>query len=264
LSERLPVLFLGHGNPMNAIEENAFTRMLGSLGRNIPRPKAILCISAHWMTEGSWVTQMPHPKTIHDFYGFPKELFDVQYPAPGSPEIASLVQATVVDPKVHPDNEMWGLDHGAWSVLRHMYPKADVPVVQLSVYIEQPAEYHLQLGKQLRPLREQGVLIVGSGNIVHNLRQIKWEDDASPYDWAIEFDEWAKEKIKNRDFRALCHDYKKSKAGSLSIPSPDHYYPLFYVLGASDESDELHFDYESIDNGSISMRCLGYYNRSVT
>lgn len=255
---RMPVLFLGHGSPMNAISDNAFTRTLAGLGRRLPKPRAILCVSAHWMSEGTWVTGMSRPRTIHDFYGFPEELFAIQYPAPGDPEVARQVASTVTDPKVNLDREMWGLDHGTWAVLRHMYPEAQTPVLQLSVYIEQPAEYHYQVGQQLRALRDQGVLIVGSGNIVHNLRRIQWEENAKPYDWAIEFDEWVKRKLEVRDFQAFRRDLTCSEAGKLSVPTPDHFYPLLYVLGASDAEDELRFEYEEIQNGSISMRCLSF------
>lgn len=256
MSKRMPVLFIGHGNPMNALYDNAFTRKLGELGARIPRPRAILCVSAHWMSEGSWVTRMTSPKTIHDIYGFPKALFDVQYPAPGSPEIADLIRAEVIDPRIVADEEMWGLDHGTWSVLRHMYPNADVPTLQLSIYMEQPGEYHLKLGRELRKLREKGVLIVGSGNIVHNLRKIDFSDSAKPFDWAIEFDEWVKARLEKRDFAALANEATASAAGKLSIPTPDHWYPLLYPLGASDAADELRFEHEGIEHGSISMRCL--------
>jgi 4,5-DOPA dioxygenase extradiol len=174
---------------MNAIEDNAFTRALGALGRTVGLPQAILCISAHWMTKGTWVTHMPKPKTIHDFYGFPKPLYEVQYPAPGSPEVAELLQSEIRDPEVKIDDADWGLDHGAWSVLRHMYPHADVPIVQLSIDLSQGPEYHFRLGQQLRKFRDRGILIVGSGNIVHNLRQIDFSPNAQPFDWAIEFDE---------------------------------------------------------------------------
>jgi 4,5-DOPA dioxygenase extradiol len=255
---KMPVLFLGHGSPMNALADNDFTQTLGRLGDKISKPKAILCVSAHWMTEGSWVTGMEKPKTIHDFYGFPQALFDVQYPAAGSTEIAQMIKANITDPKVHLDHEVWGLDHGTWSVLRHMYPEADVPVLQLSIYMSQPAEYHFKLGQELAKLRDKGVLIMGSGNIVHNLRQISWKEDARPLDWAIEFDEWVKEKIIKRDFTPLQSDVLKSEAGKLSIPTPDHYYPLLYALGAADSTDEMHFEYEGIQNASISMRCVSF------
>lgn len=243
---------------MNAIEKNAFTESLRSLGQKIPTPRAILCVSAHWMTEGTWVTGMERPKTIHDFYGFPQELFDVRYPAPGSPETAGLVQDTVKDPKVHRDTEMWGLDHGTWSVLRHMYPEAKIPVLQLSVYLEQPGTYHYQVGQQLRALRDQGILVVSSGNIVHNLRQIRWEDDAKPFDWAVEFDQWTKAKIESGDHKALMTGFDATNAGKLSVPTPDHYYPLLYTLGAADSKDDLSFPFEGMQNGSISMRAVAF------
>lgn len=256
--ERMPVLFLGHGSPMNAVEENAFTRSLARMGKHLPRPRAILCVSAHWMSEGTWITGMERPKTIHDFYGFPQELFDVQYPAPGEPDLARKISQTFKDPQVQLELETWGLDHGTWSVLKHMYPLADIPVLQLSVYMSQPASYHFQLGQELAKLREQGVLIVGSGNIVHNLRTIKWGEKPAPYDWAVEFDEWAKSKLLERDFSALQNDFLKFEAGRLSVPSMDHYYPLLYVLGAAGEKDDMTFEYEGIQNSSISMRCLRF------
>lgn len=253
-TERMPILFVGHGSPMNAIDTNPYTKGLNALGDSLPKPKAILVISAHWMTEGSWITEMAQPKTIHDFYGFPQKLFDVQYPAPGSPEIAKSIRESVTNPQIHPDTEAWGLDHGTWSVLRHLYPKADIPVMQLSLHMEKPDQYHFELGRELSKLRDKGILILGSGNLVHNLRSIRWEPNAQPYDWAIEFDEWLKEKLQNKDFSALINDYHKTPAGKLSIPTMEHYYPLHYILGAADEKDELKFEYEELQNGSISMR----------
>lgn len=255
---RMPVIFIGHGSPMNAIDTNPFTTVLNQLGQKLPRPTAVLCISAHWMTEGTWITEMPKPKTIHDFYGFPQALFEVSYPAPGSAEIANLVKATVIDPQIHGDVEMWGLDHGTWSVLRHMYPKADIPVLQLSLYMSRDPDYHFQLGQRLRKLRDEGVLIVGSGNIVHNLRKIRWEPNAKPYDWAIEYDQWVKARIEARDFKSVLFDHHASEAGRLSVPTLDHYFPLHYVLGAATEKDELNFDYEEMQNGSISMRSVRF------
>ena len=254
----MPVIFIGHGNPMNAIATNPFTETLKRLGQRIPRPKGIICVSAHWMSEGTWITHTPKPKTIHDFYGFPKELFEVQYPAPGSPELAELAQAEILDPRINLDDELWGLDHGTWSVLKRMYPAADVPVLQLSIYMERPPEYHFELGKRLRKLRGKGFLIVGSGNIVHNLRLMKWGDYVPTYDWAIEFDEWVKDRIVNRDYGSLVKEALSSSAGKLSIPSPDHWYPLLYTLGAADKSEDLRFEYEGIENGSISMRTLSF------
>jgi 4,5-DOPA dioxygenase extradiol len=255
---RLPVLFLGHGSPMNAIADNQFTRTLGLLGKKIPRPEAILCVSAHWMTEGSWITHMDRPKTIHDFYGFPKPLFDIQYPAPGNPALAKFIQSQITDPKINLDHEMWGLDHGTWAVLKHMYPEADIPVMQLSLHIEQPPAYHFKLGQELAKLRDKGILIVSSGNIVHNLRAIKWEDNASPYPWAIEFDEWVKTKLLNREFNSLQNDFLKTEAGRLSVPTPDHWYPFLYTLGAALKDDVMRLEYEEIQNGSISMRCVSF------
>lgn len=255
-TERMPLLFIGHGSPMNAIDTNAYTKTLNALGKSLPKARAVLVVSAHWMTEGTWVTEMPNPKTIHDFYGFPQELFDVKYPAPGSPEVAKLIQDISSDPKVHGDHEMWGLDHGTWSVLRHIYPEANIPVLQLSIYMAQPPEYHVKLGQQLSQLRDKGVLILGSGNLVHNLRQIHWEPNAKPFDWAVEFDEWLKKKLVERDFKAVLNDFHNTTAGKLSVPTLDHYYPLHYILGATNDRDELTFAYEELQNGSISMRSL--------
>lgn len=251
---RMPALFIGHGSPMNAIQNNNYTKILQTLGTTISKPKAIVVISAHWMTEGTWVTEMTRPKTIHDFYGFPQELHKIQYPAPGSPGTAKLIQELVSYPKIHGDQEMWGLDHGTWAVLRHIYPNADVPVLQLSLDLAQPPQYHFNLGQQIAKLRDNGVLILGSGNLVHNLRQIRWEPNAKPYDWAVEFDEWVKKKLINRDFGAVMHDFHNSTAGKLSVPTLDHYYPLHYILGAAHDSDALTFEYEELQNGSISMR----------
>lgn len=252
---KAPVIFLGHGSPTNASADNAFTRKLKDLRALYPNPRAVLCVSAHWMTEGTWVTAMEQPQTIHDFYGFPDELFQIQYPAPGSPEVAELVARTA---KVNLDKEMWGLDHGTWAVLRHVFPEANIPVLQLSVYMSQPAEYHYELGKRLRPLREQGILIVGSGNIVHNLKQIKWEEKAPAYPWAKEFDLWVRDQIATREFDTLLKHATRDEAGKLSIPSPDHWYPLLYVLGASEDGDSLHVEYEEIQNASISMRSFSF------
>jgi 4,5-DOPA dioxygenase extradiol len=261
-SVRMPVLFIGHGSPINAIEDNPFTRTLRTLGTEIPRPRAILVISAHWMTEGSWVTEMPKPKTLHDFYGFPQALFDVQYPACGCPEVAKEIQKIIRGPSIHGDHEMWGLDHGTWSVLKHMYPKANVPVLQLSLHMEKPAEYHFKLGEQLSALRDRGILIIGSGNLVHNLLRLRREPAAIPYDWALEYDQWIKQKLEAHDFSSALYDYHKTEAGRLSVPTMEHYFPLHYVLGASDEKDELRFEYEEIQNGSISMRSFSLSPRA--
>lgn len=252
-ASKMPSLFIGHGSPMNAIEANDFTRTLNQLGATIPRPEAILCISAHWMTNGTWVTEMENPKTIHDFYGFPQPLFDVEYPAPGKPEIAGLIQSTVADFEIGSDKTEWGLDHGTWSVLKHMYPNADVPVLQLSLNMNEGPDYHFQLAKELQKLRSKGIMILGSGNIVHNLRLMDWSKTATPHQWATEFDEWMKSKISKRDFNALQKDFLKTEAGKLSNPSLDHYYPVLYALGAGHDEEELKFEYEGIQHSSISM-----------
>ncbi len=254
----LPVLFIGHGSPMNAIANNPYTQTLARIGQEIPKPSAILCISAHWMTEGTWITHMQNPRTIHDFYGFPQALFDIQFPAPGSPMIAELVQKTVRSYDIQLDDELWGFDHGTWSVLRHMYPQNNVPVLQLSINITKPFEFHFELGKELRALREQNILIVGSGNIVHNLRKISWDTHAEPYDWAIEFDEWSKQQILSRNASSLVEHALDAKSGQLSIPTTDHYIPFLYALGASTEKDAIRFEYEGIENASISMRSVRF------
>lgn len=254
-SEKMPSIFIGHGSPMNALASNPFTKTLNNLGQSLPRPEAILVISAHWMTRGTWVTQMEKPKTIHDFYGFPQALFDVQYPASGAPELAPLVQASASPEfQVGADTSEWGLDHGTWSVLKHMYPEADIPVLQLSLDMTQGPDYHFELGKQIAKLREKGVMILGSGNIVHNLRAIRWGDDAKPHEWALEFDQWMKEKLEQKDYKALQFDFLNSEAGKLSNPSLDHYYPMLYALGAGANDGDVKFEYEEIQNGSLSMR----------
>lgn len=255
--KKMPVVFIGHGNPMHALHDNDYTRALGRLGREIGRPRAVVSVSAHWMTEGTWVTHMAKPKTIHDFYGFPKELFEIHYPAPGSPETAESIRETVAKPQVQFDDELWGLDHGTWAVLKHMYPAADVPVVQLSVYLEQPASYHLELGRRLGPLRDKGVLILGSGNVVHNLPMIKWSAHPQPYDWAVEFDAHVKRKTEEEDSKALTGDLRSMPGGDLSVPTPDHWYPYLYALGAAG-GDKVRWEYEGLENASISMRCASF------
>ena len=254
---RMPVLFLGHGSPMNAIEDNDFTRALPVLAARLPRPKAVLCVSAHWLTEGTMIGGMAQPRTLHDFGGFPDALYAVQYPAPGSPALAARVHALLgVEASV--DDGEWGLDHGAWSVLRHMYPKADVPAIQLSVDMLAAPGEKLELGRKLRPLRDEGILILGSGNVVHNLRRISFEEDAPPAPWAVEFDAWIKGRLEARDDDALIGDLSKAPSGSLAVPTPDHYDPLLYVLGAADEKEKPRFEYEGIQNGSISMRAFTF------
>jgi 4,5-DOPA dioxygenase extradiol len=257
-SQSMPVLFLGHGSPMNALANNSYSKTLNALGKSLPRPKAILMVSAHWMTEGTWVTHMQPPKTIHDFYGFPKELFDVKYPAPGSPQLAEEIHKKIKDPKIQLDDKDWGLDHGAWSVLKHLYPLADIPVVQLSLDLKRSPEYHFELGEKLRFLREEKVLIIGSGNIVHHLGRLNWNENAPAHSWAVEFDQWVKEKLEKKDFTALRDDVLKTESGRLSVPTPEHYYPLLYILGAARREEKIKFEFEEIQNASISMRSFRF------
>lgn len=244
---------------MNALDDNRYTQTLTSIGQSLERPRAILMVSAHWMTEGkTLVSEALAPKTIHDFGGFPQALFDVQYPAAGSPETAKLIKAFVHSPNIAGDQESWGLDHGTWSVLKHLYPKADIPVLQLSLDMSKPPQYHFEIGQQLSKLRDSGVLILGSGNIVHNLRAIRWTPGATAHDWASEFDHWSKIKLEQKDFKALLTDYHKTEAGRLSVPTMDHYLPLAYILGASDTKDELQFEFEEMQMGSMSMRSFSF------
>lgn len=250
----MPVLFIGHGSPMNALAQNEYSMALASVGNSIPTPKAILCISAHWETEGTFITSTDKPKLIYDFSGFPDELYKVAYPAPGSQFAALKINSLIEGFRIQFDNGAWGLDHGAWSIFKHMYPDANIPILQLSMDATQPPEYHLKLAQELAKLREEGILIVGSGNVVHNLRNFSWKEAEKPFDWAVEFDAWSKQQIENRNFDALARDYNKTKAGQMSVPSLDHYLPLLYAVGASRENDELNFIYEKIQNGSIAMR----------
>lgn len=232
-------MFLGHGNPMNAIERNAFHASWARLGPLLPRPKAVLCISAHWEAPGIRVTASRQPETIHDFYGFPEELFAVEYPAPGDPELAQRVSALLQGAEVILDSER-GLDHGAWSVLRPMYPAADVPVVQLSMDTRQPLQFHYNLARKLAPLRDEGVLILGSGNIVHNLRAFRYDDPAAP-GWAIEFNDVAKMKLLACDHQALIDYGSLSEHAALAVPTVEHYLPLIYILGVQRETDRVEF-----------------------
>jgi len=253
---RMPVLFLGHGSPMNAIATNDYTKTLSDLGKKLPRPEAILAISAHWMTRGTWVTHMANPKTIHDFGGFPQALFDIRYPAPGSPALAEKIRALIPEPQILLDDGEWGLDHGTWSLLKHLYPAADIPVVQLSLDLSRSPEFHFELGKKLRSLRDDGVMIIGSGNIVHNLRVISWDEHAKPFAWSVAFDAWVKTCLDQRDFKSLVFDATKTEAGKLSIPTPEHYLPLLYILGAANDDDAITHVIEGIQNASISMRSV--------
>ena len=254
-SDRTPVYFFGHGSPMNAIEENNFTKTWNNIGSKIERPKAILCISAHWETNGTWVTAMPHPRTIHDFGGFPKALFDVQYPAKGSPEIANEIKTAITSTTIGLD-EKWGLDHGAWSVVKHLYPDADIPVIQMSINYTKPAEYHYNLAKQLNALRRKGILIIGSGNMVHNLGMVAWDkmNEANyAYDWATEANDAMKEFIVNKDHLPLINYEKQGKAFNLAIPSLDHYLPLLYALALQEKDENTAFFNDEAVMGSLTM-----------
>lgn len=246
---KMPVLFVGHGNPMNAITDNAFAKQWERIGRRLA-PRAILCISAHWETSGSLITGMPQPKTIHDFGGFPDELFRVQYPAPGSPELANDV-SVAMHQRIVQDHE-WGLDHGAWSVLKRMFPKANVPVLQLSLDVRKSPLQHIELARELSYLRSKGVVIIGSGNIVHNLGMIQWR--GGTLEWAEEFDELSKELISTRDLASLANYSSLGKAATMSIPTPEHYLPMLYALSLIESDEEIKFFNETIDLGSVSMR----------
>jgi len=252
----MPALFVGHGNPMNAIEETSFAAAWREAAAAIPRPRAILCISAHWETEGTFVTAMERPKTIHDFYGFPDDLYRVQYPAPGSPELAERIRGLVTSTAVRPDDGYsWGLDHGAWSVLRRMYPEADIPVVQLSLDRTQHPRFHYDLGAELAWLRAEGVLIVGSGNIVHNLRLLQW-DASEPYPWAAGFDKLAAKLILAGDHDRLVAYPALGEQARLSIPTNEHYLPLLYTLALRQPGEPVSFFAEGVTLGSISMRSV--------
>jgi len=254
-SERMPLLFLGHGSPMNAIEENQFVTGFRDVAKTLPKPTAIICISAHWFTNGTKVTAMEMPQTIHDFGGFPKELYEVQYPAKGNPELAKTTQSLLLPEFVELD-EKWGLDHGAWSVLKHLYPNADIPVIQLSIDYTKPAQYHFELAQKLNKLREKGILIIGSGNIVHNLRLVDFHNfhrDDYGYDWAIEARSTINNYLLDGNFQPLIHYEKQSMAFKLAIPSPDHYLPLIYTLGLKQKNEELTLFNDKLLAGSLSM-----------
>jgi 4,5-DOPA dioxygenase extradiol len=248
----MPSAFIGHGTPMNALETNPYSQAWQRFGAEIPAPKAILSISAHWYTQGVGVTAMDKPKTIHDFGGFPQELFDMQYPAPGDPALASQVRELLKPLDAQLDRN-WGLDHGTWSILVHMFPKANVPVVQLSIDGTKPAAYHYQVGKQLRSLRDEGVLILGSGNVVHNLRTMQRSANAVGYDWAVSFNDHVRANLLNRTHDPLINYESFGDAARLSIPTPEHYLPLLYVLGAKQDNDDVSILTDGIDLSSISM-----------
>lgn len=254
-SPRMPAFFLGHGSPMNALEDNIYTRAWQKLGETVPRPKAIVAVSAHWFTRGTAVTAMENPRTIHDFGGFPQALFDKRYPAPGSPALAKQLQELLKPINVTADTSEWGLDHGTWGVLIKMYPDADIPVVQLSIDGTQPAEYHYQIGKKLAALRDEGVMIVASGNVVHNLRMVKWEGNTEPYPWAVSFNQYV---LDNLSWKGAAKDhplvnFMQHEGAALSNPSVEHYLPLLYILGAWDGQEAIETPTDGIVMGSLSM-----------
>lgn len=251
---KMPVLFLGHGSPMNAIEENEFVYTFRKLGQELIRPNAILCISAHWETKGTFVTAMQNPPTIHDFGGFPQALFDVQYPAPGSPELALQTKNIITTTEVGLDDK-WGLDHGAWSVIKHLYPNADIPVIQMSIDYSQPAKYHYELAKEISSLRQKGVLIIGSGNMVHNLRKVAWNrlNEEFAFDWAIEANEKMKSYILSGNHENLINFKSQGKAFDLAIPTPEHYMPLLYTLALKEENETIELFNDKPVGGSLTM-----------
>lgn len=249
----MPAIFLGHGNPMNALARNDYTEGWAAIGRTIPHPRAVLSVSAHWYVPGCAVTAAPAPRTIHDFGGFPRELYQVSYPAPGNPGLALRVKDLLSPVPVTLDND-WGLDHGTWSVLVHVFPKADIPVVQLSIDEAQPPEFHYETGKRLGVLREEGVLVIGSGNLVHNLHTYAWgEHGVQPFDWAVRFEERVRELLRKGEDASLVAYEELGRDAMLSVPTPDHYLPLLYILGLRRKGDVVGFPVQGVDGGSVSM-----------
>ena len=249
----MPAVFFGHGSPMNTLASNRHTLAWAQFGERTLRPRGILCVSAHWYIRGTAVTAMPQPKTIHDFGGFPKALYEVEYPAPGDPALATRVKDLLAPTAVVEDRTDWGLDHGTWSVLKHVYPKADVPVVQLSIDATQPLAYHYELGRRLAQLREEGILVVGSGNVVHNLGMVRWEDGAEPWPWATRFNTEMRSRLLATDHAWLTDMSALGEDGAKSIPTPEHYLPLLYVIALQRPDDRLAFLTDGIELGSIGM-----------
>lgn len=254
-TERMPALFIGHGSPMNAIQHNKFTEALAKTGKEIPHPKAILVVSAHWQTRGTFVTVTEKPETIYDFGGFPDELFRVKYPAPGSPSFARETKNAVTFTTVQEDKS-WGLDHGAWTILKHLYPNADIPVFEFSLDYTKPPDYHYKLAKELNVLRDKGVLIIGSGNIVHNLGMLNWRDPNAKFDWGVEFDTKVAESLQAKNHESLIHYEKMGNAATLSVPTNEHYLPMLYAAAVQQNNESLKFIYQGIEMGAISMRCF--------
>ncbi len=248
----MPAYFIGHGSPMNALEDNVFTRGWREAMANIPQPKAIICVSAHWLTKGTWITAMPKPRTIHDFGGFPRKLSEATYPAPGAPEMAQAISESITDVAIGLDQK-WGLDHGAWSILMPVFPDADIPVMELSIDYDRPASWHYDLGRMLVSLRKRGVLVIGSGNIVHNLRVLNPQQPESGFDWADAINDKLKTLLLNQDHQSLINYTKLGKEIALAVPSPDHYYPLLYTLGLQTASDHISIFNDRTVMGSIAM-----------
>jgi 4,5-DOPA dioxygenase extradiol len=251
-AKEMPALFVGHGSPMNGIEDNEFSLYWESLGKTLPLPRAVLVISAHWYTKGTYITALNKPKTIYDFHGFPQTLYDVKYPAPGDPTLAIETSSLVKKTTVGLDHE-WGLDHGAWTVVRRMYPEANIPVLQFSIDYTKGAQYHYELAAELKALRKKGVLILGSGNMVHNLRILDWQNPENGYDWAIEINEKFKTLISSDQHKELIDYESLGPAARLSIPTPEHYLPMIYILGLKDAKDNISFFNDKTVMGSVSM-----------
>jgi len=254
MTKIMPAVFFGHGNPMNALQDNQYTKGWASIGKSVPLPQAVLSVSAHWYVPYTAVTINHHPRTIHDFGGFPRELYQVSYPAPGLPELARHIQNILKPVAVNLDDS-WGLDHGTWSVLKHVFPQADIPVIQLSIDATQGPEFHFELGKQLAPLRGEGVLVAGSGNLVHNLMAYAWgKKDIPPFSWAVHFEEQVRTILtETEDVDSLVHYQKLGESAQLSVPTPDHYLPLLYILGMRSEKEPVSFPVQGMDGGSVSM-----------
>jgi 4,5-DOPA dioxygenase extradiol len=261
-SVRMPVLFVGHGSPMNIVADNSYTEDLAKVAAELPKPRAILVVSAHWLTSGTYVGCMEKPETIYDFYGFPEELYKIRYPCPGAPKEAELVTQTLEAAQVRCSSD-WGLDHASWAVLKHMYPKADVPVFEMSLdyspyndWRPRSMEHHYRLAAELAPLREKGILIIGSGNIVHNLGLIDFDTDAKPYDWAVKFDENVKRHLLNRNHEALLNYLEIGQEARYAVPTLDHYIPMVYAIAMQQKGEQLKFIHEGFQNGSVSMRAF--------